>query len=346
MGLTEYECELWEVQYLLDVNLMVPDIQRPLDNDKVTQIYNRLKNMYIENNVFFIHGLIMLAKINDTYFIYDGQHRYNAIKRFYNEYQAFGSSLNVWVSVATVSGAGDIQNLMMDLNNQTPLPNVDDKCKHKLLLAQSVSSYYTKLFDEYKLIRYKGKTIIRRPYMDLTMFIEDLAYVMTKLNINDEESMFKKINELYEEFSNETPTNLCKKFGLKITPKLHACIENKFILPLYAVAPQTCEYHYAWVPKLLKTSATPLIPKIKRQQVWEKYNGDVFATKCPCCDFNKITPFDFQIGHVHARANGGDDTIENMRPICAQCNNDMRTTNMMDYVKEHYPANHNKLFVS
>ena len=63
------------------------------------------------------------------------------------------------------------------------------------------------------------------------------------------------------------------------------------------------------------------IPKAIREQVWLKYIGKRFDTKCTIiwCT-NKISVFDFHVGHDIPESNGGTIDISNLRPICARCN--------------------------
>jgi hypothetical protein len=76
------------------------------------------------------------------------------------------------------------------------------------------------------------------------------------------------------------------------------------------------------------------LSKTLRQLVWKQYVGiQIGETLCVCCKSNKINTFDFQCGHVVARANGGDDTVDNMRPICPTCNSSMGTMNMRDFAE-------------
>ena len=42
----------------------------------------------------------------------------------------------------------------------------------------------------------------------------------------------------------------------------------------------------------------------------------------------------YDCGHVNPVANGGSDDIENLRPICHQCNIRMTTKNMIKYMEE------------
>lgn len=63
------------------------------------------------------------------------------------------------------------------------------------------------------------------------------------------------------------------------------------------------------------------IPKAIREQVWLKYIGKRYDTKCTIiwCT-NKISVFDFHVGHDIPESNGGTIDIANLRPICARCN--------------------------
>ena len=63
------------------------------------------------------------------------------------------------------------------------------------------------------------------------------------------------------------------------------------------------------------------IPKAIRQQVWIYYFGKKFEHSCyiPWCR-NKITVFNFHVGHNIPESKGGTLSIQNLRPICSNCN--------------------------
>jgi 5-methylcytosine-specific restriction endonuclease McrA len=75
-----------------------------------------------------------------------------------------------------------------------------------------------------------------------------------------------------------------------------------------------------------KSKKKQAIPSLMRTQIWNRWIGiDKGQVKCPYCQINNITPFFFECGHVLAEAKGGEVSIENLRPICGECNRKMST---------------------
>ena len=74
------------------------------------------------------------------------------------------------------------------------------------------------------------------------------------------------------------------------------------------------------------------IPKALREQVWLAYGGERFVKKCSVwwCT-NKVTPFQFHVGHNIAEAHGGPTALHNLRVVCASCNLSMGTQSIDDW---------------
>lgn len=74
------------------------------------------------------------------------------------------------------------------------------------------------------------------------------------------------------------------------------------------------------------------IPPQLRLKVWETYIGKSLEGVCFVCERTQIIfGTNVEYGHVTAVANGGADTIENLRPICGPCNKSMGTENLFEY---------------
>lgn len=76
------------------------------------------------------------------------------------------------------------------------------------------------------------------------------------------------------------------------------------------------------------------IPKAMKRLVWDTYIGEeIGLAKCLCCQHANIRQIEFHCGHVVAEANGGLTHLDNLRPICAQCNLSMGKTDMNEFMK-------------
>ena len=74
------------------------------------------------------------------------------------------------------------------------------------------------------------------------------------------------------------------------------------------------------------------IPASVKEQCWNKWIGThIGESNCVCCKKNKISKSNFSAGHVISDAMGGQPTVDNLRPICGQCNSSMGTQNMLDF---------------
>jgi hypothetical protein len=87
------------------------------------------------------------------------------------------------------------------------------------------------------------------------------------------------------------------------------------------------------------------IPAAVRKIVWNTYIGkDKSVGKCLCCDAEDISNTNFECGHIKSEKNGGEVTVENLRPICGHCNKSISGNNMdefMDRYKIKKPSNWN-----
>lgn len=78
------------------------------------------------------------------------------------------------------------------------------------------------------------------------------------------------------------------------------------------------------------------IPKPLKKLVWNKYIGEeIGKAKCLCCKLTDITQLSFHCGHIISEKNGGELTVENLKPICQSCNSSMGTQNMNEFINKY-----------
>ena len=80
------------------------------------------------------------------------------------------------------------------------------------------------------------------------------------------------------------------------------------------------------------------IPKPIKMEIWRIHCGETFEHAC-CISFcnNRMTPFDFEAGHIQAEAEGGEVSVENLIPICSKCNKSMGKKHLREWEQEHVP---------
>jgi len=70
-----------------------------------------------------------------------------------------------------------------------------------------------------------------------------------------------------------------------------------------------------------------------RSQVWDKCRNGL----CTICSTTNITMETFHAGHIVARARGGPTEIDNLLPMCSDCNRRMGTRNALKFQRDVYP---------
>ena len=116
--------------------------------------------------------------------------------------------------------------------------------------------------------------------------------------------------------------NISKK--LKHTKQTPEIPENKHTKPIDKHLDKHLDKHNKNknIPsKVYITSRKEPIPKRLREVVWNTYNGDKYSSKCHVAWCNNIiNVFNYQVGHDIPESKGGSLDIENLKPICGNCN--------------------------
>lgn len=110
--------------------------------------------------------------------------------------------------------------------------------------------------------------------------------------------------------------------------------------------PKFRECFYAYIDKhtpistdvIVKKKGKDTIPSSLKTDVWNTYIGkEKGGGECYCCRKKCITQREFHAGHVIPERDGGETTLENIRPICSPCNGSMGTQNMNNFINKYYP---------
>jgi hypothetical protein len=66
--------------------------------------------------------------------------------------------------------------------------------------------------------------------------------------------------------------------------------------------------------------------------VWVKhYNENIDRAMCPVCNINIIKQNSFSCGHIFPEVYGGNLDIDNVMPICSECNSLMADSHLYSF---------------
>jgi hypothetical protein len=106
---------------LFNLSINIPNIQRIRDNDKVTDIISYQCDYYRNHQRFNIMGVINIhfCAENNTHYLIDGQHRYEAFKSMY---QKMGHNIIIPIECVMVDTIEQVKENYKLINKNTPLP--------------------------------------------------------------------------------------------------------------------------------------------------------------------------------------------------------------------------------
>lgn len=325
---------------LLSQIIIKPGEQRIVDKDKVNEIVELQDKYYKKNKCFNFLGLINIHCCieNNNNYLVDGQHRYYAIEELYKQ----NYNELVRIEIVIVKTMSELKFNYTMINKNTELPEFPESINKDI--PKKIAQYF---FNKYDGV-WKSKGRPNRPYIHKNRFQEAIGYLVLKLpNKNIEQIkqyIINKNNEM-KEWSIESYISKIRKIK-KWGDYKKKSDKFQFWLGMYNQTSE--EYIYQWVQEIIQTKTGFVIKKRKKnrkkniprtlkKKVWEKYIGDNIKSLCLCCKTNEINYIDnWSCGHVIAEANGGDLSIDNLRPICIPCNLSMNTMNMNDFIEKYY----------
>ncbi len=178
----------------------------------------------------------------------------------------------------------------------------------------------------------------------------EILAAMKRIKFIETEARKRLLEEQEKKESLKTPKPMVKKSKVSEDPEppKRATAPKT---PRRATAPVAEAPKKIEIPKTSKSSSSvPETPKISKESekvkkqtiphsiktlVWNVHIGEKVAeAKCLCCKVTSISIRHFHCGHYISEKNGGDLSVANLRPICANCNLSMGAMNMGDFIKK------------
>jgi len=321
----------------------VAPFQRIKDKEHLEDIYNGILQYYSINKEVFLPNLISLAqndKNPNKMIVLDGQHRMGAITKLVKEYPEI-SLLTVRTDVYRVENDEEAREIYNIINSSKKVELYTGNIAPYII--PTIKDYFEKRFERYckKTQNPKGLNI-NLDQLDRRIQAYDLIE-KTGVCLDSVDNIIDSIRELNNFYSSQTidtlisyghKENILKEikesnedFYLGLYKK-HEWIEK--IIELYVKGtPYDKQEHYA-TEKQTKIERKK-IPATLRSHVWKKRYTQIMGD-CFCCE-KEISVHEFECGHIVSVRDGGKNTLDNLEPICKQCNGNMGTINMLSYKK-------------
>lgn len=308
-------------------NIRCPDFQRLLDPKIIEEIEEEHKN----NSYNTI--LLEIGYLNDEYYLLDGQHRYQAIKKMNNK------KYELTIHLHKLDTYEELKKLFFLINKNTIIPDdwifIDNHTNIKIHLKEI---FGLKIFNQtLKNTKKPFKpNISKQKLNDLIVELYKENFKITSKHIFLLNEYYKNLNP--ENFpctsgkSNEEYLEICKK---KYQCFIGMVIQNR---DNYDILIDDLKKIYNKEDIEIKTynNIKKKIPSNVRENVWKKYlietNQITNEIKCPISFCNKmIDSFNFECGHIISDYNKGKISLDNLRPICSSCNKSMGRQNWDDF---------------
>jgi hypothetical protein len=350
------ETFLVTIKDLVNTNISIPREQRIIVPETINEIEEYQETFFKKHKHFNFIGTINVhfCEEDNKYYLMDGQHRYRTITKLFNKQY---HDEKVTIELITVPIYQYVLENYKILNKNTPLPewspNIDENIPKQVFV--SIQNQFPNIFKKTK--------NTKRPFINQNDFQEALGYLTEKLNEKhpdshhhitetDLKALVLNKNSQMQKWTVESYQQIEKRVK-KWTEYKNIADKNQFYLGMYKKNGQ--EYHFDWVKEIIQQETGYSVPKIKninsktkkksipkqrKKEVWNEYIGEEHGVSfCYCCRKEKITQHTFQAGHIIAEAKGGSIALNNLRPICAGCNQSMGTENMRTYIETYYPEN-------
>lgn len=340
------ELKKWKIE--------IPDWQRFVDIERVEDLFHKMssRNSYRNTMHSPIQTGIVVAEWKDKLFLIDGQHRFKAYEKLHSQ---FHTEMEILVNIIPAKSINHISELCRMLNNSRPfdLPE-NPEC---FIPAKNITEILHHKYYAY----FTSSTRPRRPNLNADQFSQRITALLS--DGKDPSSVYDEIenvNTKYEHslrhlidtVNNQSvvvlkqfmyPGDTEEKIIKYVNVILKKVVTHKFYLGLYK--------NYEWIAEISghntniqssnasKKTASPTkkemrVPFSKHQRhvIWNAKMGSPHKLEGYCIACGRILDVDtFHVGHKRAVAKGGNNDMDNLCIICANCNLTMGTKSLEEF---------------
>ena len=346
IGVSNSKCgiKILSFQQIVDTNnIIIPNFQRDIQEDKVKQIVTQYKQEHKTHQNYFIkHGYTMcLCKIGKKLYLIDGQHRYNALKNVYED----GYNDNALIRIQLCESIDEMKRDFALLNINSNIPIVytyfEDEFVQELMLnlKSQLKMHFGNCFSR------SQSTTNNKMHIDEFMklfdmdFIKQLYLENNKVNLYEKLEIINEVVKLILSEHNETEIlNYISKNDLSVIKESGFYLSLKNIKWMEHFTDPSKDIHISLLNKIKSNYKKKKIPKALKEVVIHKHFGNKFISNCFVCS-KELNRNDVQIGHIVPEVEGGELIEDNLKCICKCCNSSMGTRNLYEFKNMYFPNN-------
>jgi len=325
---------------LMKLDIQTPNEQRIIDQHKVADIVGYHLIFLKKHGVCNFLGVINIhyCKEDGQYYLVDGQHRVASLRQLF---QVHAHDVEFFIEVVMVDTREELKHNYNVINKNTPLPEFPETINKNI--PESVALYFQ---NKYPTV-WSQSARPHRPQIFFNFFQETIGIIVE--HMPDVSS--NKLIEYMEQYNTDVLSTLPFTTFPNVSENMWIkAKEYGLYYGLFAYCTND-KYGYGWSKRIIEhyTNTKLKGAKIRKKQTipvsvkngsWDKYVGaHIGEALCIVCNMTKINSKCFDAGHIVSEHNGGSVTLENILPICHQCNLSMSTMNMNEYVNKYYPKN-------
>ncbi len=314
-----------KIKNLVNLDVRQPSIQRSVLQERVQHLTEQFNHKFIP--VVPLYFCIF----KNTYYIIDGQHRFEVFKTMSDIW-----NYKVPCVFVKVEKYEDVEECFFVINDRLPLNEMWLQPVEIKQIIMETYDYFEKNYPDMFALKKKGT--VKRPNIDKELFRTTLSKIFEEektLDIRSSDELIKRMLRLDEEYATLDPDSFPSKGKNNNASVVHNLRKRDYPLH-FGMVPNEWHIHLIHgIPKDLGNNVDRL-SRAQQLQCWENTYGSCTRAKCYVCGIHEITLFNCHGGHIIARARGGKTVIKNIIPICQTCNQEMATENLEDFKKKHY----------
>lgn len=308
-----------------ELKVEIPLSQRSKVEERVDYFESYLEEEYKKTKEIPDLNVLSLGFYKSSFYIIDGQHRYTALKNFFEKNKKVMKDYYVMTVTYLIDNKKGFKQIMHQINNnfisEEYLFTITEDDDEEELMEDKRNAVIQYMEKNYK-IYLSEKLNCRPPFINISIFMEYLFNLYPKCSTYKLLMNIEKINkELEEEYKRE---------DLEFYNRIQQLVgEKKEIKPFFL---GKVLYEEAKIKSETLKIGRIKFGKAVRKKLWSYYfKSELYEGECMNCGQHGLKMSEYDISHIQSIKNGGSNEIHNLIILCSTCNKSIGGSNIYEH---------------